>query len=78
MPKPRASLDSCQNCTYWEAFPQRPLHRGVCHVISHPERFKNTIAFIALDRASHTVIQPAPGFIFAPVADFHCTLYKVK
>lgn len=64
---PPASLDNCESCVYWRR-QAADRTRGVCDVISYPEKYRNDIAPL-------TVL----GFYvaqFTPRWDFWCGLYK--
>ena len=84
MKGPNASIDRCKNCIYWERISEV---RGVCHIISYPEKFNNNHATIELlareaghlkpKPAANPVIDPRYTAAFVPGQGFHCTLYKV-
>lgn len=77
---PKASIDRCENCIYWERLERAKPERGVCHVITYPEKFQNDLAIIAPIVGMIGKFSQATGSlrpIFAPVPYFHCTLYKV-
>lgn len=82
---PKASIDRCSNCIYWERITP---DRGVCHIISYPDKFKNDLATIGVlaREAGQLKVSPARGnpttdprytAVFMPTPGFHCTLYKV-
>lgn len=78
---PKASIDRCQNCIYWERISPT---RGVCHIITYPDKFKNNLATVEIlarigDKLRKTA-EPRPTLYtsaFMPTPGFHCTLYKV-
>jgi hypothetical protein len=86
MNAPKASIDQCSNCTYWERITGRATDysRGVCRIISYPSAFKNDFAFIteigqsqpAYARARGPQAQDVNGAVVTS-DNFFCTLYKV-
>lgn len=83
---PKASIDRCSNCIYWERI---SAQRGLCHIISYPEKFHNDLATIEILAREAGKLRTAPEskvltgadsrytVAFMPTPGFHCTLYKV-
>ena len=79
-PAPDASIDQCGNCVYWEDLKIATSSRGLCHIISYPDRFKNPYAILSTIEGlfEGTKRNPATAMVFMPVAGFHCTLFKTR